>query len=443
MNPGLLSIARSSSDLKAEAAFKSWVRRFVKGAAALQAFEAGEVDAVVDQESGCTILLPDAQASPQGSSRLALSALDALPGAVCVLDSAGLVLNTNRAWRRFVAAHSGAGLSVCEGENFFAACRNARASERVYAAAVATGLRQILDRVREQFRCKYVSDSAGGHCAFTLHIVAVVSGDVMHAVITRDNVSEHKRTSTSRAIGRVRSSRQFTVLARAAASNLVLAALPVKEFESLLAELEPVRLDYGQVLYEPHDEMQYVHFPTDSIVSLLTVVDGRRALEVGLIGREGMLGSRIALGNTSSAVRALVQGTGRAMRIKSQRFLNAFRHCPGLRSVVLRFIDSLMVQISQTAACNQFHGVEARLARWLLMTRERSPFNEFYLTQDLLADMLGVRREAVTHAASALRSRKLIHYHRGTIVILDQQSLEAAACACYGHVNTAELRSTR
>jgi CRP-like cAMP-binding protein len=234
---------------------------------------------------------------------------------------------------------------------------------------------------------------------------------------------------------------RIAALARAGTLNRLLAALPPKEYEQLLPALEPVKLTYGDVLYEPGEEMQYVYFPNDCLVSLLTVVESHRALEVGLVGREGMIGSRLALGITASPVRALVQGTGTAVRMKSARFLRAFRRSPALQRLLFRFTDALMLQVTQTAACNRFHVVEERLARWLLMTRERMPSGEFHLTHEFLADMLGVRRVGVTSAASALQRQKLIRYRRGVITILDQRGLEAAACSCYRHVQIMGLEA--
>jgi CRP-like cAMP-binding protein len=237
----------------------------------------------------------------------------------------------------------------------------------------------------------------------------------------------------SRSAGRTKASRMAAV-ARASAANRLLAALPAKEYERLLAWLEPVTLTYGEVLYEPGQQMRHVYFPNDCVVSLLTVVEGHRALEVGMIGREGMVGARLALGIGTSSVRALVQGTGTALRISSARFVREFRRSPALQRALFRFTDALMIQISQTAACNRFHMVQARLIRWLLMTRERVPSGVFHLTQEFLADMLGVRRVGVTSAASALQRQQLIRYRRGTITILDQQGLEAACCSCYRQV---------
>jgi CRP-like cAMP-binding protein len=422
--------------LQAEAAFKAWVRRLISGAAELRAFEAGQIDAVMDPTTGAAILLPEAQIALQGSGALVTS-LDALPREVCVLDAAGTVVMTNRAWRTFVVAHAGAGLGVCEGANFLAACRDAAPSERVHAEAVATGLRKVLDGGRELFRYEYVCDSAGGHCAFTLTIAGVANGG-MHALVTRENVSEHKRATASRGSARTKGSR-IAAISQADAPNRLLAALPAKVYERLLAGLEPVKLTYGEVLYEPGEQIRYVYFPGDCVVSLLTVVENHRALEVGLVGREGMVGSRLALGITTASVRAMVQGTGTAVRMKSAHFLREFHRSPALQRALLHFTDALMIQVTQTAACNRFHMVAARLARWLLMTRERLPSSEFHLTQEFLADMLGVRRAGVTAAASALQRRKLIRYRRGTITILDQKGLEASSCSCYQHVKVTRL----
>jgi CRP-like cAMP-binding protein/PAS domain-containing protein len=431
---------RSPSDLQAEAAFKDWVRGLVKGAAELRAFEAGQIDAVMDPATGTAVLLPEARAALRGSSRLALSALNALSGEVCVLDAAGTVVMTNRAWRAFVTAHAGAGLGVREGANFLEACRNASAPERVHADAVAAGLRDVLAGGRKLFRCDYVCHSPGGDCAFGLTIAATAQDGEVHAVVTREIVSERKRTGAARSSGRAKASR-IAAVARSGTPNRLLAALPAREYERLLSGLEPVRLTYGEVLYEPGERMRHVYFPSDCLVSLLTVVEGHRALEVGLVGREGMVGSRLALGISASSVRALVQGSGTAVRMTSARFLQEFRRSPALQRALFHFTDALMLQVTQTAACNRFHVVEARLARWLLMTRERLLSGEFHLTHGFLADMLGVRRVGVTSAAGALQRQRLIRYQRGNITILDQRGLEAAACSCYRHVQVMELET--
>ena len=440
MSPETAVVAMAPAGVQAEAAFKHWVRRLVKGAAELQAFEAGQIDAVMDPATGSAILLPEAQAALQGSTRLVLRALDALPGDVCVIDAAGTVVMTNSGWRAFVAACAGAGLGVGEGANFLAACRGVSARESVCAAAVAAGLRQVLAGARKQFRCEYVCDSSGGHRAFTITIAGIAGNGAVHAVVTRENVSGRQRAS---ALGRFRHTKasRIAAIAQAAAPNLLLAALPPKEYGRLLAGFEQVKLTYGDVLYESGEQMRYVYFPSDCVVSYLTVVEGHRALEVGLVGREGMVGSRLALGITTAPGRALVLGTGTAARIDSVCFLRELHGSPTLQRALLLFTDALMMQVTRTAACNRFHGVEARLARWLLMTRQRLPSNEFYLTQELIADMLGVRRAGVTTAACALQRQNLIRYRRGTITILDQQGLEGAACSCYQHVKVKELEA--
>jgi CRP-like cAMP-binding protein len=214
-------------------------------------------------------------------------------------------------------------------------------------------------------------------------------------------------------------------------ANGLLASLPRTSYLELLRGLAPVSLAFGDILYEPGASIRDVYFPGNSVVSLLTIVDGHSALEVGLVGHEGMVGIPLALGIGTSPVRALVQGTGAAMRMSATRFRKALDASPPLRRGLLRYTHALMAQITQTAACNRFHVVEARLARWLLMTRDRLGSAEFRLTHDFLSHMLGVRRVGVTEAATALQRRDLIEYTRGEIRILDGAGLEAAACGCY------------
>lgn len=221
-----------------------------------------------------------------------------------------------------------------------------------------------------------------------------------------------------------------------AAPNRVLASVPAAQFRRLRPQLELVVLDFGQVLYEPGQTIRHVYFPVDCLISLLTAVDKRRTLEVGMVGNEGMVGMPFILGTGISGVRALVQGGGRTWRMKSSRFRIEFNRIPQLQQALYRYTHALMAQISQTAACNRFHGAEARLARWLLMTRDRVGSDEFPLTHEFLAHMLGVRREGVTEAASALKRRKLIDYHRGKIQILNPRGLEKSSCACYQIVKT-------
>ncbi|MGB6451319.1 MAG: Crp/Fnr family transcriptional regulator [Steroidobacteraceae bacterium] len=431
-----LLVEQKPPDPQERAAFKDWLRRYITEPAELRAFDAGEIDAVMDPTSRSAVLLPEARVALQeGSDRLVVSTLDALPGQVCVLDAAATVILTNRAWREFASSRAGNGLKVNEGTDFFVACRDVVASERAQAATVAAGLRQVLEGSRNLFRCEYVCQPATERCSYTLTIARASSGGSVRAVVTRETVAKGSIASTTGRSARTKA--RAPAVPREGASNRLLASLPARAYERLLGALDRVELAYGDVLNEPGEQMRHVYFPSDCLVSLLTVVEGHQALEVGLVGREGVVGSRLALGITTSPVRALVQGGGTALRMKSTHFVLECRRTPALQQAVLQFTDSLMVQVTRTAACNRFHVIEERLARWLLMTRERLLAPQFRLTQEFLADMLGVRRVGVTEAAGALQRRKLIHYRRGIITILDQRGLEAACCSCYGHVRLA------
>ena len=228
---------------------------------------------------------------------------------------------------------------------------------------------------------------------------------------------------------------------RKPAANRVLASIPPKDYQRLLAQLEPVTLTFGQILYEPGETIRDVYFPIDCLISLLTAVDKRRTLEVGMVGNEGMAGMPFIQGMGVSGVRALVQGGGKALRMASARFRLEYDRNRPLQQALFRYTYALMAQISQTAACNRFHDAEGRLARWLLMTRERVGSDSFPLTHEFLAHMLGLRREGVTEAASALKRRKLISYCRGKIQILDVRALKASSCSCYQIVNTVYQRA--
>jgi CRP-like cAMP-binding protein len=213
--------------------------------------------------------------------------------------------------------------------------------------------------------------------------------------------------------------------------NLLLASLPRKDCRDLLAQLSPVKLTLGQVLHEPGDPLRDVHFPTDGLVSLLTLAGDRLTLEVGMVGREGMVGVPLALGVAHSPMRALVHSPGISLRMDKAQFDAAMRRSEALRRTLLVYANTLMGQIARTAACNRFHVVEARLARWLLMARDRAGCDDLAMTQEFLSTMLGVRRVAVSEAASAFQRRKLIEYSRGRIRIIDHPGLEAACCSCY------------
>jgi CRP-like cAMP-binding protein len=217
-------------------------------------------------------------------------------------------------------------------------------------------------------------------------------------------------------------------------ANRLLAALPRRDYRRMLAELEPVDLIHGEVLHQPGTRVRHVYFPGSAQVSLLVVLDGSGALEVGLVGREGMVGMSLALGVERSPIRALVQGGGTALRMRAGAFREALARGPALQREVRRYACAKLAQARQTAACNRFHVVEARLAGWLLMTRDRVRSDDFHLTHEFLAGMLGVRRAGVSTAAANLQRDRLIRYRRGHIRILDGPGLAAASCGCYATV---------
>jgi len=217
----------------------------------------------------------------------------------------------------------------------------------------------------------------------------------------------------------------------AATVNRLLATLPKNEYKRLLPKLKTVDLILGEELYEPGEAIKYVYFPNDSIISLISELSETSWLEVGMVGNEGMAGLPVFMGVGSSSTRALVQGSGTAMRMTSAAVRTEAKRLGSLHRLLHRYSHSLLTQVAQSSICNRFHMVNARLARWLLMTNDRLGLEEFPLTQEFLSNMLGVRREGVSKAAGALQAAKLISYSRGVITLLNRRGLEAKSCDCY------------
>lgn len=217
----------------------------------------------------------------------------------------------------------------------------------------------------------------------------------------------------------------------AAAQNDLLEAMPPNVRASLTSLLEPVSLELGEVLYESGVVQQYVYFPTDSIVSLLYVLENGQSAEIAVVGFEGMVGVSLLMGGGSTPNRAVVQSAGHAFRLGASHIKQLVENGGPLLHLLLRYTQSLITQMSQTAVCNRHHSLEQQLCRWLLLSLDRLPGNELSMTQELIANMLGVRREGVTEAAGRLQRLNLIKYGRGHIAVLDRPGLELHVCECY------------
>lgn len=444
MKPRLQVLDGDASRPNTGLGFERRILRLVKGAPELRAIESGQVDAVIDPATGKAFLLPDAQqalredqARNRGLFALAadwvweldesyrfISHSSTTPGNAAPYDD-GII--GRRLWELpfdMAEADWKVHRKVLEWRTTFRdlelRCTD-RAGETRY---VSFSGEPIFDR----------EDKFTGYRGITRDIterrsVAPIPGKgASRAVVSRDRSVGRKRLEEELPALEQRGARQDRI------ANNLLAALPRKDYLALLDGLEPVTLTYGSILYEPEEPISHVFFPVDCLVSLLTTVEGRKATEVDMVGREGMVGIPLALGVDVSTVRALVQGTGTAMRMSAARFHKAFQQCQPLQRELYRYTCAKLVVARQTVACNRFHPIQARLARWLLMTSDRLLSEEFVLTQDFLADMLGVLRAAVNRAAGSFQERNLIRYSRGKITILDRKGLEAASCRCYTRI---------
>ena len=427
--------------------FEGRILRLVKGAPELAAIESGQVDAVIDPATGKAFLLPDAQQAlreDQARNRRLFA------------------LSADWTWElddsyRFVAHSSVAAGNAAPYDDGIIGRRlwelrfdMEEADWKVHRRLLEwrTTFRDLELRCADRAgEVRYVAfsgepifdrkDRFTGYRGITRevterrHVAPIPGNGASRAVVLRETTVGRKRPEESLP------GLEQKVATPDRIANSVLAALPRKDYLALLDGLEPVTLTYGMVLYEPDEPISHVFFPVDCLVSLLTTVEGRQAMEVGLVGWEGMVGISLALGVEVSSVRALVQGTGTAMRMKAARFRKGFQHCLPLQRELYRYTYAKLAMARQTVACNRFHAIEARLARWLLMTADRVLSEEFVLTQEFLGDMLGVLRAAVNRAAGALQERNLIHYSRGRIRIVDREGLEAASCRCYTRIEGA------
>jgi CRP-like cAMP-binding protein len=213
--------------------------------------------------------------------------------------------------------------------------------------------------------------------------------------------------------------------------NRLLARLPREEYERILSHLGHVSFSLGQVVYESGGQMDHIYFPTTAIVSLLYVMENGSSAEMGMAGNEGLVGVALFMGGDTMPNRAVVQSAGRAVRMRAKVLQEEFALGGAFQRLLLRYTQALLTQMSQTAVCNRLHEIEQQLCRWLLLSHDRLDSDELVMTQELIANMLGVRREGVTAAAGRLQERGLISYVRGRIQILDRRGLEAAVCECY------------
>jgi CRP-like cAMP-binding protein len=216
--------------------------------------------------------------------------------------------------------------------------------------------------------------------------------------------------------------------------NQLLAALPEAEWQRWLPQLEPVEMPLGRVLYESGSKLTHVYFPSTSIVSLLYVMEDGASAEIAVVGHEGIVGISLFMGGQSTTSRAVVQSAGQGFRLKANLMMREFNRAGPVLHLLLRYTQALLTQMAQTAVCNRHHSLDQQLCRWLLLSLDRLQSEKLVMTQELIANMLGVRREGVTEAAGQLQQAGLIEYRRGHITVLDRVRLEQRACECYAVV---------
>jgi CRP-like cAMP-binding protein len=221
-----------------------------------------------------------------------------------------------------------------------------------------------------------------------------------------------------------------------AVQNYLLAGVSDVELARLLPNLQPISIPLGKVIYESGEKMDYVYFPTTAIISLLYIMENGSSAEIGVVGNDGMVGIAIFMGGDTTPNRAVVQSGGKTLKMKASLMKDEFTRGGPFHNLCLRYTQALITQISQTAVCNRLHSVDQQLCRWLLLSHDRLPSDRLIMTQDLISNMLGVRREGITHAAKRLQAAGYISYVRGDITILSRKGLETDACECYQVVRT-------
>jgi CRP-like cAMP-binding protein len=221
---------------------------------------------------------------------------------------------------------------------------------------------------------------------------------------------------------------------RSPKQNHLLSALAALDYERLAAHLEPVQMPLGEALYESGGQLKHVYFPTTAIVSLLYVMENGASAEIAVVGNEGILGIALFMGGETTPSRAIVQSAGHGYRLRAQLLKDEFNRAGPVMRLLLRYTQALITQMAQTAVCNRHHSVDQQLCRWLLLSLDRLPANQLNMTQELIANMLGVRREGVTEAAGKLQDAGIIQYKRGRITVLDRPRLEQTSCECYSVV---------